>query len=375
MKDEVYAGRNMHDVSLAGSSATRPATRPQRIATLVFAIAILSLGIWTLHGFMSALAWAVILAIATWPLYEKAKRRLHARAHGALLPALFTLAVALIFILPLVLFGIEIRREVQSLYAWFQGVRHDGLPAPAWVASIPFVGTEIDSWWRENLVDAQHAAASFGRLNRGEVVAFSQSVGALVVRRAVTFTFTLVTLFFLFRDGQALSNSLLALGNRLFGPRGEKVGRQIVASIHGTVDGLVLVGLGEGLVLGIAYYIAGVPHAALLAAATAIAAIMPFGAPLFFSIAAIALLYQGSTIAAIILFAFGLVVVGVADHLIRPVIIGGATRLPFLWVLLGILGGVETWGLLGLFLGPAIMAVLVLLWREWTSPAEEAERL
>ncbi len=73
-------------------------------------------------------------------------------------------------------------------------------------------------------------------------------------------------------------------------------------------------------------------------------------------------------VAAIIVFAFGMTVAFAADHFVRPVLIGGATKLPFLWVLLGILGGVEAWGLLGLFLGPAIMAALILLWRDWTKP-------
>ena len=97
---------------------------------------------------------------------------------------------------------------------------------------------------------------------------------------------------------------------------------------------------------------------------------IPFGAPLMFGAASLLLLAQGATIAAAAVLAFGFAVVFVADHAIRPVLIGGATRLPFLWVLLGILGGVETWGLLGLFLGPAIMAVLILLWREWTEGSD-----
>jgi predicted PurR-regulated permease PerM len=75
---------------------------------------------------------------------------------------------------------------------------------------------------------------------------------------------------------------------------------------------------------------------------------------------------SGSTIAGAAVLCFGLVVVFVADHAIRPVIIGGAARLPFLWVLLGILGGLETFGIIGLFLGPAIMAALISLWRDWT---------
>ena len=112
---------------------------------------------------------------------------------------------------------------------------------------------------------------------------------------------------------------------------------------------------------------------------TAVAAMIPFGAPLVFGAASLLLLAKGAALAAAIVFAFGLAVVFIADHFIRPVLIGGSTRLPFLWVLFGILGGVETWGLLGLFLGPAIMAALMLLWREWVSgPATEsagAERL
>ena len=98
---------------------------------------------------------------------------------------------------------------------------------------------------------------------------------------------------------------------------------------------------------------------------------VPFGAPLAFGIAALLLLGKGATIAAGVLLAFGTVVTFVADHAVRPVLIGGTTRLPFLWVLLGILGGIEVWGLLGLFLGPAIMAALILLWREWTGPAHD----
>lgn len=143
----------------------------------------------------------------------------------------------------------------------------------------------------------------------------------------------------------------------------------MVASVHGTVDGLVLVGLGEGVLLGIAYGVSGVPHPTMLGALTALAAMIPFGAPLAFGIAALLLFSEGSTVAAFSVFLLGTVITFVADHFVRPVLIGGATRLPFLWVLFGILGGVETWGLLGLFLGPAIMAALILLWREWTEGA------
>lgn len=144
----------------------------------------------------------------------------------------------------------------------------------------------------------------------------------------------------------------------------------MISSVHGTVDGLVLVGIGEGFILGVAYVIAGVPHPTLFGLFTAVAAMVPFGAAVAFGIAALVLLVQGSVVSAIVIGVLGMVVTFIADHFVRPVLIGGATRLPFLWVLLGILGGVETWGLLGLFLGPAIMAALMLLWREWAGEGE-----
>ena len=99
-------------------------------------------------------------------------------------------------------------------------------------------------------------------------------------------------------------------------------------------------------------------------------AVIPFGAPLIFTLAALYLLSVGKALAAMIIFIVGTVVVFIADHFIRPVLIGGAARLPFIWVLLGLLGGLETLGFIGLFLGPAIMAALIALWRDWTGSPE-----
>jgi predicted PurR-regulated permease PerM len=111
-----------------------------------------------------------------------------------------------------------------------------------------------------------------------------------------------------------------------------------------------------------------------MAALTGVLAVIPFGAPVAFSAAALYLVGMGSTVAGVAVFCFGIIVVFVADHAVRPVIIGGAARLPFLWVLLGILGGLETFGIVGLFLGPAVMAALISLWRDWTDIAVPNDR-
>ena len=177
--------------------------------------------------------------------------------------------------------------------------------------------------------------------------------------------FMLLALLFLLRDIRAVIEGLRIGSRRAFGAAGESVGRQLVDAVQGTVNGLVFVGLGEGVLLGIAYLVAGVPHPTLFGLLTALLAMVPFGAAVAFGAAALALLATGSTVAAIVIVVLGIAVTFVADHFVRPVLIEGATRLPFLWVLLGILGGVEAWGLIGLVMGPAIMAALMLLWREW----------
>src|SRR5260370_41508176 len=131
----------------------------------------------------------------------------------------------------------------------------------------------------------------------------------------------------------------MRLSDRLLGPDGERVGRHMVQAVLAAVSGLVLVGLGEGALMGIAYITAGLPHPVSVAALTGVLAVIPFGAPVAFGAAALYLAASGSTIAGAAVFCFGLVVVFVPDHVIPPVIIGGAAPLPVLLVLLGVLGG------------------------------------
>jgi predicted PurR-regulated permease PerM len=341
------------------------ASQPQQGAKAALALLLAGLGLWTLHRYLPALIWASILAIAVWPLYQRAVRRWPPGKHNLLLPSAFTLALALVFIVPFALVAFQAGKEVHGVFESIAQARNDGIPPPDWLGHLPLASQQATNWWQENLSNPESAKALLQKARESEFVSNGPELGAEIAHRAVLFGFTLLTLFFLFKDGEGLTGQMLRASARAFGPAGERIGRQMVASVHGTVDGLVLVGLGEGFILGIAYLIAGVPHPTLFGLFTAIAAMVPFGAPLVFGIAALILLVQGSVVSAIVIVAVGMVVTFASDHFIRPTLIGNATRLPFLWVLLGILGGVETWGLLGLFLGPAIMAALMLLWREW----------
>jgi predicted PurR-regulated permease PerM len=341
--------------------------RPQRIAMGVLAAVLLLLGLYTLRNFLGALAWAGVLAIALWPVYSRAVARFGTGRHNILLPMAFTLAAGLIFVLPVLLLGTQLAREAHLGIAWLRGAQQNGIPAPDALQHLPWGKDQAQAWWQANLADPESAKALLRRLTDGRVGSIGREVGEQFARRLTMFAFTLLTLFFLFRDGQTLTHQMRRAGERTFGRRGERVGQQIIASVHGTVNGLVLVGLGEGAVLGVVYFVAGVPHATVFGALTALAAMVPFAAPLVILVAALLLAAQGALAWGIGVFCIGLVVTFLADHFVRPQLIGGAIKLPFIWVLLGILGGLEVWGLVGLFLGPAIMASLMMLWREWAT--------
>lgn len=341
-----------------------PTPLPQLVARGVLAAVLLAVGLYTLWSFMAALVWAAIFAIALWPWFERVRRRFVTK-HNIMVPLLFTLGVALVFIVPLGLVGMQLVGESHQAMQWLHGARANGIPEPDVLRRLPVFAGPVATWWQDNVADPGAVGELLGRFGRGNAVTFSRAVGAQVARRLTLFAFTLVALFFLFRGGPSLISQMARANARAFGPGGERIMLQIVASIHGTVDGLVLVGLAEGLLLGVVYAVAGVPHPTVFGALTAVAAMIPFAAPLVFAVCALLLVAKGSLVAAIVVFVLGMLTTFTADHFIRPVLIGGATKLPFLWVLLGILGGVETWGLIGLFVGPAVMAVLILLWREW----------
>lgn len=342
-----------------------PADTGQRAARIAMALTFILLGLWTLKSFLPALAWAAIFAVSLWPLYQRAERHFGTGRHNLALPMAFTAAVALVFVAPLIFLGVEVARDAHAVSDWAQNAQANGVGVPQAIKNLPWGGEAASAWWQAHLAHPHPAAGLLAHFDRHAVVEDSRQVGAGLARRLTQFGFTLLTLFVVLREGHGLVAQLRSASRRALGDAGERIGAQIIASIHGTVTGLVLVGLAEGVVLGVAYVVAGVPHPALLGAVSAVAAILPFGATAASALAALVLAGSGSILAAGLLFAFGGAMAFAVDHFVRPVLIGGATKLPFLWVLLGILGGLEVWGLLGLFLGPAIMAALILLWRDF----------
>jgi predicted PurR-regulated permease PerM len=334
------------------------------LTALAAAVAVFA--VWMLWHFLPALAWAVVLAIATWPLRDGLVRRGMTKTGIAIL---LTILVTVVLVLPLIGVGFELAREGETVVRWLRDVRQNGLGTPDWLSHLPY-GNALVVWWQANLAEPEAARALFGRAETNGIFSFTRTLGVEVANRLTILVFTLLALFFLYRDSPRVMAEAQAMSDRLFGPPGWRLGQNAVATIRGTVNGLVLVGLFEGVLLGFAYAATGLSHATVLGLMTGVFATVPFGSALVFVACALTLFVQSHATAAIALLVFGCLVVFIADHIVRPILIGSSTRLPFLWVLLGIFGGFESFGLIGMFLGPAIMSVLITLWREAVTPTK-----
>ncbi|MBY0579254.1 MAG: AI-2E family transporter [Burkholderiales bacterium] len=332
----------------------------------LFGAAVLSIAIWLIHGYLGAIAWAGIVALASWPLYRKFIAHLPAKAKRWA-PLLFTLLVTLLFLVPLGYILIVIGHEASLLAGALVEAQTRGLPPPSWVGRIPFAGESILAWWNKVLSTPGGFSIWFHQVGQGPALDWLRFFGVEIVHRSIVLALTLLALYFLYRDGETLAMRLLSLTEKVLGTPGKRHASRAVDTIRGTVNGLILVGIAEGLLLGLAYALAGLPSPALWGALTGLLAIIPFGMPALFGTASLILLAQGNQSAALLILIWGTLVMLVSDHVVRPMLIGDSAELPLIWIILGILGGIETFGLLGLFLGPVIMATMVSLWREWTN--------
>jgi predicted PurR-regulated permease PerM len=338
----------------------------RKTARVGFAIALVVLALWVARDFLAPLAWAVILAIALWPLYARLVDTAETNRPPLLAPLFVTLVAGLALFTPLVLATQQIAREGDQIMGWIIGLRENGMPVPAWIAQLPIAGAQIERWWHSNLADPQSAGSWLAGLDLGSTIEWGKALSGQLLHRLLMFFIALLALFILLRNGAWIGRRVLEAADRLLGDPGERLASKMVDAVRGTVSGTVVVAVAEGLLIGAAYVVAGVPSPMLYTLLTIGFAMIPLGAWLAFSAAAIFLiLHGGSGWAAAGIMAWGALVMMVGDHIVWPALVGGAARLPFLLALVGIFGGLQSFGLVGLFLGPVIMAALMTIWREW----------
>ncbi len=334
-------------------------------ARVVLAVALVGLALWTAASFLPALIWATILAVSLWPLYLSFAKRL-ASGPSNLTALVFTLLVALVLFTPMALAAYQFAQQSDVLIGWLKKAGESGVDVPEWLARLPVAAESLQQWWRDNLSDPKAAAAWLKTINAENASELFRTLGGQLIHRLFLLFFSLLALFVLLSNGSAIASRFLETSDRLFGGAGEGLIEKMVDATRGTVNGTVLVAVGEGLLIGVGYLLAGVPNPVLFTVLTTAFAMIPFGAWAAFSTAAVVLVSSGgSGLAAAGVFFWGVIIMLAGDHFVWPTLVGGSARLPFLLAFVGIFGGLAAFGLLGLFLGPVIMAALLTVWREW----------
>ena len=323
-----------------------------------------------MQHFLVPLAWAGVLVYVTWPLYTHLLRALGGRA--TLTSLLMTLLLATALILPLLWLIGTLRAEFAHAYAavsnWLASEGAHRLPEG--MLAIPWLGERLqellDRYAAEPLA-LRHQLEAWAQQGGGNVVDFAGGVG----RNAAKFGFALLIAFFLYRDGHSVVAQLRLVLYRFLGERVNDYFRAVGATTRAVVYGLVLTALAQGALAGLGYWVAGVDAPVLLAAVTVLIALIPFGTPFVWGSIGAWLLVTGEVAAGLGLLAWGTFVVSWVDNLIRPLVISKATEIPFLIVMFGVLGGLAAFGMIGLFIGPVILAVLIAVWREWLEDTQE----
>jgi len=326
-----------------------------------------------LRPFLSAILWAVILSFSTWPVYCWIEQAV--RGRKGLAAGLMVGLVAVVLIGPLVFLGASLAEDVTALIEMVRHLLSQGPPhPPAWVAKLPVVGSPLHDRWQ--------AMAGSGAQLTTELMKYlmplrdwALSSAANLGGGVLSLSLSVFIAFFFYRDGAALSGRLEALFDRVGGKQAPGLLRIAGNTIKSVVYGIIGAALAQGFLAGMGFLIAGVPGALLLGVLTCILSLIPIGPPLIWAPAAIWLFQTGETGWAVFLALWGGLAVSGVDNVIKPYFISQGSRLPFILVFLGVLGGVMAFGILGIFLGPTLLAIAYALFQEWSCRKQELKVL
>jgi predicted PurR-regulated permease PerM len=357
--------RHVEKPALPLDSRTRAVTRA------AIAVMVMLLAAWVARDFLVALTWAAVIAIAAWPIYIRFATRILGNRSATLASLLFTFLTGVILLGPVVLTVHQIAQGSDAFARSLDQLQHSGIPVPTWLAGLPITGEYLDDWWRSHLSNPEVLVEWLRGMDPQSITAWTSTLGGALLHRLFLFLVTLIALFLVFRDGTWLADRALATAGRVLGNPGERLVVKIANAVRATVNGTLAASILKGAIIGTAYGLTGVPHAFLFALLTMMLAMVPLGAWTALALAVLALLAKGGTsLDGVGLAVFGAATLLIAENVVQPALIGGAARLPFLLVLVGIIGGMQSFGLLGLFLGPVIMAALLTIWREWIDVGE-----
>jgi predicted PurR-regulated permease PerM len=335
-----------------------------RIVLIVLLIGVLLAGSFlTLLPFLGALIWATTIVVATWPAMIRLQQATGGRRGVAV--AVMTLLILAILIVPLAFAISALLDAAWRSPAVMQDFMVRGLgPPPEWIDTIPFVGRQIAARWQEIAAGGPEALAAFARPYArdaaGWAIAATGGVGALILQ----FLLIVVLTAILYAKGEVAAAGALAFGRRIGDERGERTIRLAGQAVRSVALGVVVTALVQSILAGAALRLTGVPHAGLLTALIFVLCIAQVG-PVLVVVPAIAWLYWTGSAwwgTALVICA---VPVLTLDNILRPILIRRGVQLPMLLIIGGVIGGLVSFGVLGLFVGPVILASTYTLAKAW----------
>ena len=335
-----------------------------KIAVALLALLALACAV-VLRPFLSALLWAAILCSSTWPIYARLERLLDGRR--ALAAAIMALSAALLLLLPVVVLASRLAGEFGQVAALVSGWLATGPQSPpGWVRALPLIGGQIDTYWQEVAGNGAKLASDL----RGFIPQLRDFVVALGLKLGSGVTDLLLALlisFFFYRDGMAGAQALRSALARVGGRSGERMLALAHATVRGVVYGILGTNLIEALLAALGLHLASVPGALVLSFALFFLTLVPLAPAVIFVPAILWLFEQGEIASASFLVVWYVLVFVILEGALRSFLISRGGELPLIMVFLGMLGGIAAFGLLGVFLGPTLLALASALLREWNA--------
>ena len=340
-----------------------------RITLAVLFIGVLiAAAFWILRPFLLALIWATMIVIATWPIMLRVQGWLGGKRSLAV--AVMTLALLLVFIIPFLLITVTIVDHADQIVGWAKELATYSLPPPPdWVGKVPLVGTKLKDAWQEL------AAVGPGGLRTrlvpymGAVVKYFAEQAGTLGMIIVQVLLTVVIAAVLFSGGETTARAVRRFTHRLAGEHGEEAAILAAKTIRGVALGIVVTALIQAFLGGIGFVVAGIPAAALLAAVIFILALAQLPPFLVMAPAVIWLYWKGDPVWGTVLLVWT-VVVSAIDNVVRPLLIRKGINLPLLLIFTGVIGGLIAFGIIGLFIGPVVLAVTHRLIEAWVVGGE-----